>query len=91
MKPEYDINQTVWSSYNYKWVTIKAIRIDDLGIAYIDELGISHHPSNLSAKDPLITQEQFDKVWDKWSHNHFTSIKDAALGLVQNCIKEVQE
>ncbi len=91
MKTEFDINQTVWSINLCKWVTIKVIRIDSNAVIYIDELGIYYRSFNLSTEKPLITQEQFDKVWAEWDLTSHPTFKGSVFELVKECIKEVQE
>ncbi len=91
MTPEYDVGQTVWSKELRERVTINVISIDADGITYIDPVGICHKSTELSAEEPLITQEQFDKVWAEWDLTSHPTFKGSVFAMVKECIKEVQE
>ncbi len=91
MKTEFDINQIVWSTLCEELVTIDEIHINQQGITYIDSNALDHASADLLAEKPMITQEQFDKVWTKWDCGINGYAKGAVFSFVEDCIKEVQE
>ncbi len=91
MPLEYDINQIVWSTLYEELVTIAEIHINEQGITYIDLTGIEHVSADLSAEKPMMTHEQFDKVWAKWDCGINGYAKGSVFSFVKDCIKEVQE